>query len=543
MSQSTLDPNSIFEVQRLRKLRDAKLKERNLKQAYGLDHYRPHLKQHRFHSEGTCIGRYCRFGNRTGKTVCGAAEDVSWLLGERSFYKYKFEIKGRRVAEGRELVWEDYVAGFHDGSPTHPLVTSGIPQRPVKGLLIVSDWDKAKEIFTNRQGSYENLGELFQLIPHEALGKPHTSRGGHIDMIPVKRKPEHGGGESLLYIDTVESWKHASLSAESSDHDFVHYDEPPPHDMFLANARGLADRQGKFWINATPVTEQWVNDEFCPPNRTNVKIADEGIRFRKTAKAGDRFIITASIFENPYISDAGRNEFEATLNSEQKECRLMGLPLNLAGLIYKEFVYDLHVLTAIPQGWEDYHLPPKSYCFRNAWDVHDAIPQAILFVATAPTGEAFIYDELFFDKLIQPNAELVREKLAGRFCADYIIDPRSIIESPVDGTSILDKLFEYELYYEPGSKDMMGGISATREKLKERRPSGAPTIYVTPNCTTFLWEIMRYAYNPKTHKPIDKDDHMMENFRRLVLNGLQYMAPSSEFVPRRPTVIGYHEDK
>jgi hypothetical protein len=35
---------------------------------------------------------------------------------------------------------------------------------------VVSDWDKAHEIFTNRTGSYENLGELFRFIPYEALG-------------------------------------------------------------------------------------------------------------------------------------------------------------------------------------------------------------------------------------------------------------------------------------------------------------------------------------------------------------------------------------
>lgn len=542
MSESILDLNAYQESQRLRKIRDALIRERQLKQAYGLDHYRPHLKQHRFHAEGTCSGRYCRFANRTGKTVCGAAEDVSWLLGERSFYKHSFDIKGRRQLLNGE--WETYVAERHIGSSTHPLITLGIPQRPVKGLLIVSDWDKAKEIFTNRQGSYENQGELFQLIPHEALGKPHVSRGGHIDMIPVKRKPEHGGGESLLFIDTVESWKHSALAGESSDHDFVHYDEPPPHDMFLANVRGLTDRHGKFWVNATPIIEQWVNDEFCPPDRSNVKVADLGIRFKKTAKAGDRFIITATIFENPYLSDEGRNEFEATLTEEQKECRLQGLPLNLAGLIYKEFIYDSHVLREAPQGWPELWLPPMDYCHRVAWDVHDAIPQAILFMATAPTEEAFIYDELFFDRDIKPNAELVWEKLEGRHVADRIIDPRAIIESPVDGTSILDKLDEYGLYFEPGSKDMSGGITATRERFRERSvKNGKPTLYITDNCTRLKWELMRYAYNPKTQKPSDKDDHLVENLRRLILNGTQYIAPSGEFSPRKPTKIGHAEDR
>jgi hypothetical protein len=100
--------------------------------------------------------------------------------GGRLFYRESFD-----VIDGKKNV-----VRHHVGGRDHPLVTKGIPTYPVKGLLVCSDWDKAKEIFTNRAGSYENWGDLFQLIPFEALGKPHVSRGGHIDQIPVKRLSE-----------------------------------------------------------------------------------------------------------------------------------------------------------------------------------------------------------------------------------------------------------------------------------------------------------------------------------------------------------------
>ena len=75
------------------------------------------------------------------------------------------------------------------------------------------------------------------------------------------------------------------------------------------------------------------------------------------------------------------------------------------------------------------------------------------------------------------------------------------------------------------------GISKTREKFKERRFAGSsvePTLWVSPNVPTFLFEIMRYAYNPKTLRPMDKDDHMCENLRRLVLTELTYIAPPTD---------------
>ncbi len=524
---------TLARLQELRAEQARRQRAKELKESYGIHFYRPHAKQHRFHSVGHITGRYARFANRTGKTVCGAAEDVAWCLGGRVWYKHSFD-----VINGDKEVVEHHV-----GAQNHPLITKGIPQHPVKGLLVCSDWDKAKEIFTNRQGSYENWGDLFQLIPRDAIGKSHMSRGGHLDTITIKRLTEFGGGESVLYLDTVESFKHAWRSAESSDFDFIHYDEPPPQPMFIANKRGLTDRNGKFWMNATPVEEMWVNDEFSPPHKGTLRIPDEGLEFSKTELGGKRFVITASIFDNPYISEEGRREFEASLNREERQCRLFGIPMMLAGLVYKEFVYDLHVLCDVPKGWKDYQTPPANYTIRLGWDVHDAIPQAVLLVATAPNGEVFVYDEIFEDKLISVTAEALKSKVAGRVVQDQLIDPRAVIESPVTDESILDELAKYDLYFEMGSKDMMGGISKVREHLSLRTPQGMPRVWFSPNLTETLFEIQRYCYNPRTQKPVDKDDHMLENLRRLLLNGVEYVEPKSFVPPKsKPFIVRDNQD-
>jgi hypothetical protein len=160
-----MNPNADVEIlSRLTELRRENERLRRakaLRESYGINFYVPHAKQDKFHSVGQKIGRYCRTGNRGGKTKCGAAEDVSWCIGGRVFYRNSFD-----VLDGKRNVIRRHV-----GEQDHVLVTKGIPQYPVKGLLVVADWDKAKEIFTNRDGSYETWGELFQLIPRDALGK------------------------------------------------------------------------------------------------------------------------------------------------------------------------------------------------------------------------------------------------------------------------------------------------------------------------------------------------------------------------------------
>ena len=130
-----------------------------------------------------------------------------------------------------------------------------------------------------------------------------------------------------------------------------HLDEPCPRPMFVAHKRGLVDRNGKFWINCTPLSEMWINDEFVPPDKNVVEAAPEGIDFDKLEGGGAEPIYDyVVIYDNPYNSKEAIAEFEAGLNREERECRLHGLPFNMAGLIYKEFVYDLHVLMRPTKG-------------------------------------------------------------------------------------------------------------------------------------------------------------------------------------------------
>jgi len=519
----------IANVQELRE-QNARLKRQlELRRNNGILFYRPHWKQHKFHSAGGKIGRYLRTGNRFGKSDCGAAETVAWLLGGRVWYREAFDIlDGSRSVVAR-----------HEGGYDHPLVRAGIPDRPVKGLLLVVDWDKAKEIFTNRDGSYENWGKLFKLFPKSCNAKPHLSRGGHIDQITIERPTEFGGGSSTLYIDTIQSWKHEKLSGESSDWDFIHVDEPCPEKMFKGHARGLMDRNGSYWFTCTPLDQMWINDQFTPPGRYTIVDDADGYSF------GTKFVICGSTYDNPYRTDAGVAEFESTLTAEERACRLHGLPLAMAGLVYKEFVYDMHVLCDVPKGWEDYHNPPKNYTIRVAWDVHQRLPQALLFAATAPDGTVFIYDELFFDSLLEPNVAMLKQRLVGRHVTDYHIDPFAVIPNPVDGSSVLTELWKYDLPFMKASKDLTLGINKVREKLAERGiVSKLPTIYFAPHLKETLYEFTHYVYNLDKQKPQDGDDHMMENLYRLVLNGLEYVAPPSkdDFRQLPPLTISHAED-
>lgn len=501
-----------------RKKNEELKKAKELKVNYGLHFYRPHWKQHKFHI-CPATGRYGRTGNRFGKSEMGVAEDIAWALGERPWYRYNFDIKD---GEGKVMYQhrgEDYKKQH---GVDHPYVTLGIPQRPIKLLILCENWKKSKQVFTNRQGSAEMQGKIWRFLPKSAEGHVSRSTGGDIIQIEVKRP---SGGSSTITIDTVQSYKNSPQSAESADWDAIHVDEPCPEDMFKAHSRGLMDRDGHYWFTCTPLDEMWINDKFTPNPEQVVEDAGSGLEF------GTKYIITGSIYDNPYRTPAGVSEFESGLTREERECRLHGHPLAMAGRVYKEFIYDMHVLADVPKGWKEHWQPPTDYTVRVAWDVHGARkPQAILLVATAPDGTVFVYDELFNEPLIGPNAELLKRKLVPYFVADQIIDPRACIVNPVTNTAdVMDALAAHDLYFDKGSKDMMAGISAVKEKLNERHIiTKLPTIYFSPKLARTLFEFTHYVYDTTKNEPIDKDDDMMENLRRLVLSGLDYVAPPSE---------------
>jgi hypothetical protein len=326
------------------------------------------------------------------------------------------------------------------------------------------------------------------------------------------------------------------MSQESSDWDFIHIDEPCPRGMFVANARGLADRRGKFWFNCTPIDELWIDTEFTPPGQYSVKNAPDGLEFCNRDGA-ERFMITWSIDDNPWMNEDAINDFMSFLTREERECRRHGLPLAFAGLVYKEFIYDLHVLCDVPTGWDDYHLPPKNHTIRVWWDYHTRLPQAVLFFATDPKGRVFVYDELFDDNLIDPVAKSIVEKTKGRNVVDTEIDPFALIPHPVTGDSIQDELLKYGLWFDPATKDLSTGINKVRQRLAERDPQGMPTIFFSPRLSQTLFEFSHFVYDIKKNEPKDENNHMMENLYRAVLNGLAYAEQHNSAPKAKPFVI------
>lgn len=470
-----------------------------LKRENALAFYSPHKKQDMFHKAAMYKRRYVRSGNRFGKSEMGAAEDLAFSIGERPWYP--------------------------EGDPARYL---GIPKHPTKGCIVVADWDKAEEIFTNLTPG-KSQGKLIALMPQAASAKYKRGRSGTgIAEISLVSK---WGGRSTINIETVRSFMQNKMGLESSNWDWIHIDEPCPEEMWKAMARGLIDRSGSAWFTCTPLTEAWINDYFIPRSRTRDLFDDAYVNEDKKLK---KWVITGSSYDNPFVPKAEIENFAGELTENEIQTRIMGVPAAFSGLIYKNFKHEEHIYRDTPAGWDGPQQPPKDYTIRVLIDPHPKTPHAVLYFATSPLGYTYIYQELFRACLIGELAEIIHAQTEGYSVEDYIVDPIAFVENPNTGACMADEFYAHNLYCIPAPKDLGYGLIKTEQALGQKDKHGFPMIRVNENCEEFLYEIDRYIWQNKKEKPVDRDDHMMECLYRGVLTGLTYSDPNfvvPKFIP------------
>lgn len=440
-----------------------------LQRDYGLCFYSPHAQQDAFHRAGGFKHRLWEAGNRSGKSTGGVAEDCAWLLGERVFYPK------------------------HDNART-----LGIPNHPVKGIVICADWDKVDEIFTSERGTE---GKLWQFLPRGFVKSKRRNHSGAIELIECVNG-------STLRFDTVKSWSVNPGGMESSDFDFAHYDEPLPEKMWKAINRGLIDRDGKEWFALTPISEPWIHYNFYPARNTKEALLIQG---NKWAQRSDTD-------QNPYLMKEAYEDYFKSLDPDELEARKCGIPLALSGLVFKDFSYERHVLSAVPKGWDAYDSPPANYTVYYAIDPHPQTPHHVLFLAVAPTGQIFLFDEIFLHCTIDELSRGINQRVAGRFVLRAICDPLGFISHPITNTSMADAFGDCGIYLSKASKAREEATLRGQQMLKK-----PDCIYVSPLLEETLSEFSTYCWDSKTNKPKDADDHAMENFGRLMLEQPTYV--------------------
>lgn len=447
-----------------------------------LEFFIPQPAQMKFFENADKKRRFVSAGNRWGKSTVGTVELCSWLLGERIFFP-----KG------------------------HKLRRLGIPTNGVKILLIGADWDKLNEVFTSDELVGEEKGKIFEYLPYQNIVNIERNRSGFVAVITVENVIDGQRRRSSVYFDTVKSFIQDPASQESSDWDAIHVDEPIPEKMWKAVSRGLLDRFGSSWWLLTPLAYPWMS----------AKAKEESVKFPHLW-----FKCGGSMNDNLLISQEAKDLYLGSLKGDERMAREQGIPLSHGRLVYPHFNAEIHVAKEVPKGWKNYATPPADYLKCYSIDPHPQTPHAALFGAVSPFEKIHIYDESFLKTSIAELAALVnmRRQVAGHFTYE-LCDPIAWIENPDTGRRWVDTLFQEGLNLTKASKAKTFGIMQANGLFQ---PGSKRQIVVHPNCVNFISEIEGYYYN-KENKPVDDDDHMMENFYRLNLHNDFKFIPQ-EFV-------------
>lgn len=438
--------------------------------------------QSKFFEESDCKQRSVFSGNRFGKSTAGVVEDCCWLLGYRPFYE-----------EG------------------NPLRYKGIPTHGVKGLVIASTWDKVREIFTEEGDPAvdDRMGKFFEFLPKDVISKKTRNQHGAIGKIEVTSTLHGRERKSILIFDTVRSFVTNPQGKESSDWDFIHVDEPIPKEMWDAVSRGLLDRNGKSWWLMTPLIEPWM-----------YHYAEETF----LADPENNWLYNGDTDENLTLSQEAKDVYFGQLSEDDKACRKAGKPVALSRLVIGNYDEERHLLRGTPRGWANPLTPPVDYTVVAATDTHPQTPHATLKVAISPLGEVFIYSERFKKGAIQ-GPDSIADYILN--CPEidqlyyYLLEPAAWNEDQTTGRRYVDDFFEAGLQPERGSK------KRTEIIILMNALFGDPNrkVYVLEHCRVFRHEILRWYFN-KDDKPMDKDDHIMECFGRLLAHdNFRYHRP------------------
>lgn len=306
--------------------------------------------------------------------------------------------------------------------------------------------------------------------------------------------------------------------------DLVVFDEPPSRDIYLANTRGLTDREGKEIFCCTLIDEPWIHQEIVR------KRMDDG------RPDPSIYSVVADTYDNVGygITKKGADQYKNKLRPEEIEARIHGQPAYMSGLILPMFSRN-----STKHGG---HLMPR-FDIPSHWpvdiaiDVHPRKKQAILFCATDTHNFKYLCDEIWDNG----NADWIADKIIKMVhkrkyrVNKIIIDPLSKGDGNNEYTmfeTIENKLFAQGIILETATKDKDQGIIEIKEHL--RGPNGMASCFVFNDLVRTIYEAEGWMWDEKTQKASKNDDDMMENLYRIMLLGTEYSSPIMDMYGDEP---------
>jgi hypothetical protein len=239
-----------------------------------------------------------------------------------------------------------------------------------------------------------------------------------------------------------------------------------------------------------------------------------------------------STYDNPYINREELTKLEKSYCDEEKEARLKGKFIEFAGLVYKEFDRQVHLIKRfnIPKDWTRF----------MGVDPGINNPTAVVWWAVSPDGVHYIYDEYSaVDTNVEDNARNIKLRMGLDDVVCIFIDPSACNRNPAhpELKSLRDEYARFGLFTKPANNDVLFGINKVKSLLNINEKTKKPQLYIFEDCREILKELTRYRWD--TYKFHEEEKNVKEKPRKVMdhfMDALRYIAASD------PIYVGGYQD-
>ncbi len=338
-------------------------------------------------------------------------------------------------------------------------------------------------------------------------------------------------------FNTASGWSFDIMTYQQDPREFegvtlgwAWFDEPPS-DAILKATISRMRKGGIIIISATPISGSAHLYDMFATGEVDVQVqlreGDEAITVKRKV-----FHMTADV-ESACMEHGIRGHLEhehivqmiAEYPEDERQARIYGKFQHLVGLVYKRFDKNIHVI-------KPFALNPKDFVVLQMLDPHPRNNDAGLWVAIDRKGTKYIVDEYWAkpDDVKQMAWHIKKKNAEYRIVGMYG-DPSMFIEDQHTQRSLNTMLIEEGLAYIPASKSRQASDARIATALNYTQVNGhmvrAPELYVFDTCKRFIFEIEHYRWDEwkgstaegrnRKEKPVDKDDHMIENLGRALI--------------------------
>lgn len=451
----------------------------------------------------------------------------------------------RYVPHSRQLIFHQhrvktkaFVGGNRSGKSTATVVDcliqaidlAAVPEH-LKGYRIWPDGTKFKcRFITPDYGKpFQSLVEAIQMwVP------PSQLKGGSWET--AYKDKDH-----ILYFangsvfDFMTTEQPASKHGGSARHRIVWDEEPPDTEegerIYTQARMRIADYHGDMLWGFTPISEKlgWVFDEL------HEQAVEEGEELSERVwmnQAEGLLLVQATIYENPHLSEEGRDAAIGGIRGDQRAAVTEGSFTNAKGLVWEAFE---------PRAEDHIHVVPEEWIDRNLvaglehLDSIDPgqVQTAILFGGVDKEKRIVIYDELALSgraAVPEQAADTIANKREGwglsEVCKYTIIDPAARSRDLATGEKIGEAWIAAGVPVIYGKNDLEAGCSEVERRLihhvddEDEGKKPFPLIVISSRCTNLIRQMRKYRKKPKedgSFGVVKKDDHACDALRYLCM--------------------------